>query len=538
MAKEEKKQLLEEKNIHLWFEGAPVALCTMRLELNLDANAIFAYSKMMNVQPEHIKEVTFDVICYDSVRIIVDTLTDVKYRNLDIPRNGVFGMDTPIRIRNVQTRNVEFVLKSVTTTSGQVWNNEEKKRFNMSLEQESIYNVLGDLHKQFLENCTRENIDQTKLILSPKFEDLYWLCACGALNWSDEEKCSGCGVGKDWLMVNTIHDNLRKQDEQRKIDNEKIRLQAAEKEKLEKKRQKEEFEKRKAEYAHQLKKQNSKKHRHVIFIVSLILVVLIAGGSGTYFFAVPYFRYNNAVTAMNNGNFDEAIAKFDKMKGYLDSDELRDKCVYSKATNEFYGGSKEKAAELFASVINYKDSNEKYIESKLAVAEDLMVNEDYLEAYKIYLELETSEKDVPAVKDCKDKLYLQGKELMRLNHLNAALETYTLLGDYKKSQNLVKECKYLLAKREYDNTRYKSAIQKYEEIKGYKDVDNILKKLYNLSIIISAANDDESPAVWDAFDEKCPKCGKTTQYICEFYNDGKYKKIHRSVYPKYRFIPF
>ena len=128
MAKEEKKQLLEEKNIHLWFEGAPVALCTMRLELNLDANAIFAYSKMMNVQPEHIKEVTFDVICYDSVRIIVDTLTDVKYRNLDIPRNGVFGMDTPIRIRNVQTRNVEFVLKSVTTTSGQVWNNEEKKR--------------------------------------------------------------------------------------------------------------------------------------------------------------------------------------------------------------------------------------------------------------------------------------------------------------------------------------------------------------------------------------------------------------------------
>ena len=118
---------------------------------------------------------------------------------------------------------------------------------------------------------------------------------------------------------------------------------------------------------------------------------------------------------------------------------------------------------------------------------------------------------------------------MRLNHLNAALETYTLLGDYKKSQNLVKECKYLLAKREYDNTRYKSAIQKYEEIKGYKDVDNILKKLYNLSIIISAANDDESPAVWDAFDEKCPKCGKTTQYICEFYNDGKYKFTIRCV---------
>ena len=164
MAKEENKQLSEEKNIHLCFSGSPIAICTMKLELDTSAGCIFAYSKMMNVQPEHIKEVIFDLICYDSVRIVVDTIEDCKYSYLDIPRNGVFGMERAIKVKNPQTRNVEFVLKSVETTAGDVWENEGGIRFNISLEQESIYNVQKDLHKQFIDNCTRKNIDHTKLI--------------------------------------------------------------------------------------------------------------------------------------------------------------------------------------------------------------------------------------------------------------------------------------------------------------------------------------------------------------------------------------
>ena len=102
MAKEERIRVIEEKNIHLWFLGSPVALCSMKLELNETKNSMFAYSKMMNVQPENIKAVLFDVICYDSVHKVVDTMHKVAYYELDIPRNGVFGMDTPIRIRNNQ----------------------------------------------------------------------------------------------------------------------------------------------------------------------------------------------------------------------------------------------------------------------------------------------------------------------------------------------------------------------------------------------------------------------------------------------------
>ena len=98
MAKEERIRVIEEKNIHLWFLGSPVALCSMKLELNETKNSMFAYSKMMNVQPENIKAVLFDVICYDSVHKVVDTMHKVAYYELDIPRNGVFGMDTPIRI--------------------------------------------------------------------------------------------------------------------------------------------------------------------------------------------------------------------------------------------------------------------------------------------------------------------------------------------------------------------------------------------------------------------------------------------------------
>ena len=61
MEKEEKKQLLEEKNIHLWFSGSPVSLQSMKLELDMNVGAIFAYGKFLNVPareeiPESINE--------------------------------------------------------------------------------------------------------------------------------------------------------------------------------------------------------------------------------------------------------------------------------------------------------------------------------------------------------------------------------------------------------------------------------------------------------------------------------------------------
>ncbi len=521
MAKEEKKQLLEEKNIHLWFSGSPVAICTMRLELNMEVGAIFAYSKMMNVQPEPIRDVYFDLICYDSVRHVVDILERCRYSKMDIPRNGVFGMDTPIRIRNQQTRNIEFVIKSVTTVSGDTWYNEEDNHFNMSLEQESIYNVQGDLHRQFIDNCVKKNIDHTKLIFQPVFQDLYWLCACGTLNWSDEENCSECKISREWLESNVQTDKLRTQEEKRKEEAEKVRAEAERKSIENQEKQKEEFRKRKEEYEKQRKREESQARSKKVLIVVLIVLAVLGAAYGIVFYGIPYIKYNIAVSEMNSGNFDAAIEKFQEVKGYQDSDELIKKCTYSKAVTYFYSGSRKAAADLFMQIPGYEDADEKYFEAQILIAEQLTQDGNYVEAYRIFVEVGADPKEYSVMAECMKGLYELGKSELSAGHINAARDIFLSLGKYKDSENQAKECLYRQAKKEYENTQYNKAIEKFGQIKDYKDVSKTLAKMENLSVILSVSDSDDTPSVWEAYNGKCPLCGEKAEYVCEFYQNGR-----------------
>ena len=40
-------------------------------------------------------------------------------------------------------------------------------------------------------------------------------------------------------------------------------------------------------------------------------------------------------------------------------------------------------------------------------------------------------------------------------------------------------------------------------------------------LVLSAAADDETPAVWETVDTVCPKCGNNARYVFEFYKTGK-----------------
>ena len=523
MADEERIQLLEEKNIHLWFGGSPVALCTMKLELDKRIGAIFAYGKMMNVQPEHIQEVVFDLICYDSVRLIVGSIDNFKYTGLDIPRNGVFGMDVPIRIKDPTTRNVEFVIKSVTTTSGETWNNKDGIRFNISLEQKSIYNAQGDLNRQFVDNCAQDNIDHTKLILQPVFTDSYWLCACGALNWGDEDTCCSCGVSKKWLCDNIQMDLLKQQDEHRKAEAKKIREEAAERDRLEKKHREETYEKRKKDYEKQVERQKKLRVQRKVILIVAVIVFFATGGFLFFKYGIPYINYQSAVTDMNKGNYDTAIEKFEDMNGYLDSNNLKKKCMYIKALNQFYAGDYKSAAALFSKIEGYEDSAQKYIDSLTAMGDSYLEEEEYDMALDLYTQVGLDYKTNDNVMKCCEQLYNIAGDELKNNRISGAYEKFTKLGDFKDSRDNAMECQYRLADRKYMRGDLREAIDIYDSIKGYKDVDKILEKLSTLKIVLSASVDNETPAVWDVFDIDCPKCGNKVQYVFEFYQDGKYK---------------
>ena len=45
-------KILEENNTHLWFENAPMILCSSRVFLDPDQGGLFACAKFLNIQPD------------------------------------------------------------------------------------------------------------------------------------------------------------------------------------------------------------------------------------------------------------------------------------------------------------------------------------------------------------------------------------------------------------------------------------------------------------------------------------------------------
>ena len=62
-----------------------------------------------------------------------------------------------------------------------------------------------------------------------------------------------------------------------------------------------------------------KKRVGLIIILVLLLLGLIGGGLAFWFFGVPALQYNEAMKAMNAGNFDYAYQKFSELNSYEDS---------------------------------------------------------------------------------------------------------------------------------------------------------------------------------------------------------------------------
>ena len=522
MEKEEKKKLLEEKNIHLWFVGSPVSLQSMKLELDMNVGAIFAYAKFMNVQPHNISSMVCDIICYDSIRNPVDVLHDCKYEGFDIVRNKEFGTEVPFKVKNQQTRNIEFVLKSVTTTSGQTWYNKDEKRFSKSLVQDSIFNVQTDMHSQFIVNCGKVGVDDTKMSFQPKFSKDYWLCACGTLNWIDETSCCSCGVDREWLRENTDMEILKSQKEQTEYDLQELRAKAAEQERLDRERAKQEFAQRKEAYKKQVKKSEGKKKFGKILPLILLLVILLAGGYFGVFYGIPYFSYKMAMDEYEKGSYDSARQKFEKMGDYLDSEEMVFKCTYTKADSYAQAGNYKAAAEMYQSIITYSDSEARYIECIKNYAAKIYEEAKYKEAIAALKQIDEQENEI--YKKSQEKLYLQAGRDEKKQYFKTAYDKYDYLGDYKDSKQKAQECLYTVARLAYEKLDYKEALEKYDQLKGYKDVDNILDKISTLRKLISAAGkDDGSPAAWETEDGICPKCQKQAQYIFEFRLDGTYK---------------
>ena len=493
----------------------------MKLVLDIDESRLLAYGKFMNVQPDPIQTATFDIICYDSSRQALSVVRNVTYSGLVVERNTEFGYKRGIRINDQRTRNVEFVLRHVTTTAGTEWTYDGSTRFNMSLVQKNLYNYQGDLNKSFLDICSRNGVSPINLIFKPIFGKSFWLCSCGALNLGSETECCDCLVNRDFIFQCTDVEYLKKYEENKKnnvFDRKEYEKQAA----LEKAKEIAELRKRHDEYEKQNKKRKtgggvSKK------LVTLIIVgvLLIALGAGFILFGLPYINYLNAGNEVSNGNYDNAISAYSQLGTFLDSKDKLLEAKYRKAGDLYVSGNKKQAASIFSGLGSYSDSQQRYTQSMYELADEYVKAGRYTEAADIYESTAGYEDSEKKLESTKELIYKKAEKQMKNKEYEAALSQYKYLGSYKDSEDKAKECTYNLANKDYNDLYYDKALAEYNSIKDYKDTDAILKKLSALSQMISAAQKD-SPAVWSCSDAVCPLCNsKGATYSLAFGTDGR-----------------
>jgi len=102
------------------------------------------------------------------------------------------------------------------------------------------------------------------------------------------------------------------------------------------------------------KKKCFKKIKRISIIILAIILVVVA----IFKFIVPAINYNKATELMNNGKYQEAIAKFTELGDYKDSKEMCKEVTYRYAIDLCEKGELLLSLNEFMKVYSYKDSME------------------------------------------------------------------------------------------------------------------------------------------------------------------------------------
>ena len=109
---------------------------------------------------------------------------------------------------------------------------------------------------------------------------------------------------------------------------------------------------------------------------------------------LPAIRYGNATSLYKAGRYEEAIAAFEGMNGYGNSEEMIPACGYGIAEDLFAAGEYKAATAAFAELDGYRDSAERaeacsaaFAEQQYAAAKELCAAGKYDEAYPMLIAL-------------------------------------------------------------------------------------------------------------------------------------------------------
>ena len=344
---------------NLYCTGAPLVLEKGALLKDGLTQNIVAQLKFKSIQDKVIKAVTVKILSYDTLGKPLKEETQYQYLDLFVKRDESFGEQVPIIVVNSQTRSYQIIVSQVIFVNNTIWTGNEV--WTLLAQAPSCNKVF-----QELELCKQYSIEfgSKKGRMHSIQRDLF-ICACGAINRLDEEKCHQCGLPKEKLL------NFNKNELQKNCQ---IRLEKEEAERL---RRVAEQERKKQKYRKLVKK--------LLKIGIPLIIVLLACGFAMDKYQELDSEYQYAMSQMEEGYYENAIEEFKALGNFKDSPERvkqvqdaidKEKAeTYKEAKALLEAGDALGAEYKFGFIPGYKDADE-----LCAVADEQeRVNDVYME---------------------------------------------------------------------------------------------------------------------------------------------------------------
>ncbi len=240
--------------------------------------------------------------------------------------------------------------------------------------------------------------------------------------------------------------------------------------------------------------QAAKRAKKIAIIAAPVIIVLVAFIIILNAVIIPNGNYNDALSLMSAGKYEEAIVAFEKLNGYKDSEDKVDECEtlilenrYQAAVSLLNENKYAEAIAAFEALDGYKDSATKITACRTAILENeyqsalsLMNAENYEDAISAFEKLNGYKDSEDKIVECETHIlensYQSALALMNAGKYEEAIAAFNPLIGYKDSATKVSECeagilenKYQAALSLVNTEKYAEAIVAFEELGEYKD---------------------------------------------------------------------
>ena len=206
---------------------------------------------------------------------------------------------------------------------------------------------------------------------------------------------------------------------------------------------------RKAETERQAADARKQKNKQLAVILAAVAAVTIAIILVVTKVIIPNREYNKAIVLYESGQYEEAIAAFEALNGYKDSETRTLDCRYGIAKGHYATGKYEEAITAFEILNGYKDSAAQIEACKTAITE---------------------------------QQYNAAKALYAAGDYEKAITTFEALNGYKDSAAQIEACQIAIKDQEYDYAlslynagQYEEAIAVFDTLDGYKNTTTLAK---------------------------------------------------------------